>query len=256
MKQKFTISVVSHGHGDLLSSLLEDVSRFVPTAETIVTFNIPETFDTARWPEVKFLYNDRPRGFGANHNSALANSKHDWLVIVNPDVRLTETTFPAICAAINGGPMIDLFAPQVVGPNGNLEDSARALPTPVRVFRRAAMRLAGRAPQWEPAELTSWFAGMFLVVRRSTFNLVNGFDERFFLYGEDVALAIRLVADKHRLRLVRDAIVIHDARRATLRSFRHLRWHAASLIRLWMSPNFYLHERRYLALENESSFDA
>lgn len=256
MKSKFVISIVSHGHGSLLSLLLDDLHKFVPTVDVVVTFNIPEVFEAALWPRVKFIYNTIPRGFGANHNAALSTSGHEWLVIINPDIRLSANTFPEISLAIRDYPAVDLFAPQVIGTNGALEDSARTLPTPFRVLKRASARLLGREPKVDSAELKSWFGGMFLVVRHSAFRLAGGFDEKFFLYGEDVALCIQLVAKNRRIQFVSKAVVVHDARRATLRSLRHLRWHLASLFRLWTTPNFYLHERRYVALENERTFNA
>lgn len=253
IKPRFLISVVSHGHGPLLTLLLADIKKYVPTADVVVTFNIPENFDSTCWSDVNFIHNNSPRGFGENHNAALRRTAHDWLVVINPDIRLLPNTFSEIGKAILGYPEVDLFAPKVIGANGALEDSARALPTPARVLRRTASRLLGRSTSSADADLKSWYAGMFLVLRRTAFELVGGFDERFFLYGEDVALCIQLVAQNRRMHLVSNAVVIHDARRATLRSFRHFRWHCASLIRLWGLRDFYTHEKRYRALDGTSN---
>lgn len=247
-----TISIVSHGHGDLLALLLQDIADHVPDAEVIVTLNIPEpSFELSAWPSVIFRHNRTAKGFGANHNAALRSARTGWLAIVNPDIRLTEFCVPILREAIARSPGTAMLAPKVIGPDGERQDSARVLPTPTRVIRRAFRRLMGQATLADPIERATWFAGMFLFVRKDAFDAVGGFDERFFLYGEDVALSVQLVRQGFRIQAVDEAVVVHDARRATLRSFRHLRWHVASLARLWSSPSFYRHERRFAALEKE-----
>lgn len=247
-----TISIVSHGHSELLPPLLDDIRQYAPESQIIVTLNIPEPeLDPLRWPHIKFRQNVSPKGFGANHNAALKDAKTEWLAIVNPDIRLTATTFPGLLKAMAGARRTAMFAPLVVGPDGQPQDSARPLPTITRIGRRVATRLSGREPPVEPMSQAAWFAGMFLVVRHDAFAAVGGFDERFFMYGEDVALSVQLVRQGYRIQAAKGATVIHDARRATLRSFRHLRWHVGSLLRLWRWPSFYRHESRLAALERQ-----
>lgn len=253
MTIKLTLSVVSHGHGEMLGDLLGDLRRYAPDATVIVTFNIPEdSFDRTLWPNVIFRDNPAPKGFGANHNAALADAVTPWLVVINPDIRLTEHSLPGIVSAIADRPAVAMWAPRVVGPDGEVQDSARALPSPLRVSSRVLRRIANLAPPIGSDDHPTWFAGMFLMIRRTAFEDIGGFDERYFLYGEDVALSIAMVARGNPIGLAQDSLVIHDARRATLKSLRHLRWHCSSLVRLWLSPSFYRHERRFSALERQA----
>lgn len=80
-----------------------------------------------------------------------------------------------------------------------------------------------------------WVNAACLVLPSVVWRSLNGFDERYFMYCEDVDLCLRL-----RLRgllLVRAPIrVIHIGQRASARSWRHLSWHIRSLWRLWRSP--------------------
>jgi GT2 family glycosyltransferase len=85
---------------------------------------------------------------------------------------------------------------------------------------------------------------MFLAIRSEAFEAIGGFDERYHLYCEDVDLCARLRLAGWQLRQARDAVVVHDARRASRRSLRHLGWHLASMTRLWRSDAW----RRYRAL--------
>lgn len=241
----FTVSLVSHRQGDLAQRMLDDLARTGAQLDrVVVTRNLPERWQPAcAHPRaaLEVIDNPSPRGFGANHNAAFARCGSEWFVIANPDLRLPADPLPALLAA--GAPGVGLVAPLVREPDGSVADSARGLPTPVALLRRhlpAAFAGARAAPGAAP----EWYAGMFLAVRREAFESIGGFDERYHLYCEDVDLCARLRLAGWQLRQARDAVVVHDARRASRRSLRHLGWHLASLARLWRSDAW----QRYRAL--------
>jgi GT2 family glycosyltransferase len=77
---------------------------------------------------------------------------------------------------------------------------------------------------------------MFMLFRREVFERAGGFDERYFLYYEDVDLCRRLAALGYRVELVPAARVVYDARRRSRgRDFRHALWHLASMLRYFSS---------------------
>lgn len=237
-----TLSVVSHGQAALVEQLLGDLARLRPAAldRVVITRNLPEApilVPASLHVPVTVVDNPSPKGFGANHNAAFAHCSSDWFVIVNPDIRLPADPFPALLAG--HGADVGLVAPRVLEADGRPADAARVLPTPPRL---AARRLRGRptGPDAAPA----WLAGMFLAVRHAAYAAVGGFDARYRLYCEDVDLCARLRLAGWRLVIAEGAIAVHDARRASRRSARHLGWHLASLARLWRSPAFW----RYRAL--------
>ena len=228
---RFTLSVVSHGQGALVEALLSDVARLAPAllAQVIVTRNLPEApiRTPADFPvPLHFIDNPRPKGFGANHNAAFTRAQGGWFAVVNPDIRLPHDPFPALLQAGSEG--VGLVAPRVIEADGRIADSARPLPTPLALLRRHLGGTEGTAP-------AAWYAGMFLALRDDAFRAVDGFDERYHLYCEDVDLCARLRLAGWQLRQAPDARVIHDARRASRRSVRHLAWHLGSLARLWTS---------------------
>ena len=73
-----------------------------------------------------------------------------------------------------------------------------------------------------------WVAGMFMLFRKDVYAELAGFDERYFLYYEDVDLCWRLRKRGLDVRLVPTVSATHDARRQSRRSVRHLRWHSAA----------------------------
>jgi GT2 family glycosyltransferase len=251
---QLVISVVSHRHGPMLASTLDDlVAHAPPDVPIVVTLNIPEgkQFGRDRWPaRVVWRENVHPKGFGANHNAALMTSDAEWYAIVNPDIHISDNVFRMLMVVGERDPSIALVAPTIVDSRNALQDSARALPTPARILCRATLRWLARTPRLEGAR--EWYAGMFMLVRAEAFRDVGGFDERYFLYYEDADLCARLRLAGYRL--VQDSGVraVHDAQRTSHRSFRYLKWHVESLLRLWLSATFWRY-RRLLASERATA---
>jgi GT2 family glycosyltransferase len=243
-----TISVVSHGHGVLLLNLLQDLCA-TPSAKgahVIVTFNVPEpALNAADYPELnlEFIKNDRPMGFGANHNQAHSRCRTTWFAILNPDLRLQDQDpFPTLLSALQSDPRLGLVAPRVVNAVGAREDSVRANLTWPSLWRRVVG--GQRAPLEVETEAGRgrsfyWIAGMFFLVRSDVFGAIGGFDERYFLYCEDYDLCARLVLHERPPKFVPEAQVVHLAQRDSHRRWRHLRWHLTSLFKVWTSAAFW-----------------
>ncbi|MGH8745426.1 MAG: glycosyltransferase [Burkholderiales bacterium] len=230
-----TLSIVSHGQVDLVNKLFEDLAANCPLRlAVILTHNIPEPAPVVprQWAHhLDVIHNERRAGFGANHNAALRRSVSPVFCVVNPDIRLAADPFPALLSSLERE-CVAVVGPQVRNPSGHLEDSARRFPTLWRLLRKA---LAGTPGPDYPVDRgvieVDWVAGMFMAIRRDAFTAVNGFDERFFLYYEDVDICRRLHSKGFSVVLNPGAIVIHDARRASRRNPRMMRIHAASALR-------------------------
>jgi hypothetical protein len=80
-----------------------------------------------------------------------------------------------------------------------------------------------------------WVAGMFMLFRNELFREIGGFDERYFLYYEDVDLCFRLRQHGYDVVLVPDARAAHFAQRQSHRNPRYLLWHVRSLVRFLLS---------------------
>lgn len=240
-----TLSVVSHGHGALLWRLLDDLQHHpsLRGARVIVTLNVPEDFNRARWPglDLLVLRNEQPQGFGANHNAAFRQATGRWFGVLNPDLRLPDDPFPTLLAAAGAQARPGLVAPRIVDPEGRDEDSVRANLTPWSLLRRRFDPGAGRVSVAADggAPVFFWLAGMFLLFSVDAYRRISGFDERFFLYCEDYDICARLRLAGADIAIVPGATVVHEAQRDSRRSSRHLRWHLASLARVWTSPVFW-----------------
>lgn len=229
-----SISVVSHGQEALVGCLLADLEQYCSGAvEVILTLNIPESLsfstDAFRFP-LRILKNERARGFGANHNAAFAHARADRFCILNPDLRFTMDPFPSLlqkCAE----PRVGAVSAVVTGPDGTLEDHARPFPRVGELFGKA---LRGGAPDTNVTvdvnQRPDWIAGMFMMFRSDVYRAIGGFDERYFLYYEDVDLCARLRASGYDIQVDPAVRVVHFARRTSRRNLRYFLWHFRSML--------------------------
>ena len=230
-----SLSIVSHGQSALIRLLLDDLSRLaLADVELIITVNIPEdesAYQHLPYP-TRIIRNATPQGFGANHNAAFEQSRGEWFVIVNPDIRLPSLDLHRLLAQM-GDPKVGAIAPVVLNGAGEVEDSVRRFPTVAGLARRVLLKQRIPGYRWgqTPIEV-DWTAGMFVVFRREAYAAIKGFDHRrFFMYFEDVDICKRLKADGWRVMLEPGVQVIHDAQRASRRSAKHFRWHLTSALR-------------------------
>ena len=233
-----SISVVSHGHIRLVASLLADIAAHVRTPiEVILTLNLPETlpFEPARFAfPLRIVENAVPKGFAANQNAAFRVSRGGVFCVLNPDIRIERNPFPDLLKCLQDR-SIGVAAPLIRNPAGAIEDSARRFPTPSSILRKALLNRAGIDYQIKGETIyPDWVAGMFMVFPRDIFAALGGFDERYFLYYEDVDLCARLMLAGKRVALCPSALAVHDARRESLSSMRYMRWHVSSMMRYFL----------------------
>jgi GT2 family glycosyltransferase len=238
-----TLSIVSHGQAALVRDLLEDVNARVRTpVSVLMTVNVPETlpFSAAdfRFP-IEIIRNPAPKGFGANHNAAFTRASGTHFCVLNPDIRLTADPFPPLLAAL-ADPALGVAGPLVRNASGEVEPSFRRYPTPAFILRKALFG-ASAAPEYAIGDAPvspDWIGGMFMLFRSETYREINGFDERYFLYYEDVDICARLRHRGYDVRLIPVASVVHAARRHSHRRPRYLAWHLRSMLRFWRSEAY------------------
>jgi N-acetylglucosaminyl-diphospho-decaprenol L-rhamnosyltransferase len=234
-----TVSVVSHGQNALLNRLLEDLARYCSfRLHVIVTENVRDS-TALQLPEGQheftLIANERPKGFGANHNSAFERSTSPIFFVINPDIRLTGNPFTTLTGLLSRSD-IAAVGPAVQTTMGVIEDSARKFPTLASLVKKLARDR--RVPDYPvdkgPLEV-DWIAGMFVGFRREAYARAKGFDERYFLYYEDVDICRRLRNLGYRVIYDPSISVVHEARRASRRNARLMSIHARSAIRYLLS---------------------
>lgn len=171
-------------------------------------------------------------GYGRAHNLALraASGKARYNLIMNTDVQYSKSAVLKLFDFLQKHAKAGLAAPKMLNPDGSLQYVCRLLPTPKDFFLRRFMptsRWTCRSDYnyelrfWDHDSYASlpYFQGSFLMVRTDLCNEIGGFDERFFMYGEDIDLCRRLYSRSETV-YVPDAHVLHEYRRYSSKSLR------------------------------------
>ena len=175
-------------------------------------------------------------GFGAGHNLAihsLGNNAAEFHVMLNPDILFAADALPRLLEAMQAHTQTVLLLPRVTYPDGAPQPLCKLLPTPfdfaLRRFAPAWLQrlFANRLAQYEltglpddaPCNRVPFLSGCFMLTRTAALQQVGGFDERYFLYLEDVDLCRRLA--KHgELLYWPHVTIIHGCARGAYRSQR------------------------------------
>ncbi|MCO8126379.1 WecB/TagA/CpsF family glycosyltransferase [Acidimicrobiia bacterium EGI L10123] len=138
------------------------------------------------------------RGFGAGCNLGVGATTADHVLLLNPDAELRPGTLAALVDHLDRTPGCGLVSSDLEHPDGRREPVARRRPSVLRcplepglAARLDAAWYQRRLPDGGPVQ---WLSGAALLARRTAFDEVHGFDERYFLYGEDADLCLRMQA--------------------------------------------------------------
>jgi len=240
---EISISVVSHAQIQLIKCLLHDINRHCRTSliELILTLNLDEIlpFAADSFPfSIKVIRNPIPMGFATNHNQAFTYATGQFFCVMNPDVRLNDNPFKALLVCLQDS-AVGVVAPLILNMSGAIEDSARRFPTPLTILCKAFNRCKGSDYLIKDNSIfPDWVGGMFMLFPRDVFKKLGGFDQRYFLYYEDVDLCARLRFKGYEVALCPNTKVIHLARRNSHHSLKYLKWHLMSMLRFFCSSLF------------------
>jgi N-acetylglucosaminyl-diphospho-decaprenol L-rhamnosyltransferase len=247
---KITISVVSHGHRNFVIALIKQLAASPENQliRLIVTINAPalDHFDETDLTvnsstEIVFLKNDKPKGFGSNHNQAFQHCTTQFFCIINPDIELILEPFTQLINTLTAS-NVGLVYPLQINEQHIALDFERMLVSPTSIAQRHLLRQRDTV---KDNKLVHWVSGSFLMFKSSVFKELNGFDDRYFMYCEDVDICLRMQLAGYKLACA-DVTVIHHTQRQTLKNLQHLAWHIRSLLRLWNSAPYKKYKLKFI----------
>jgi N-acetylglucosaminyl-diphospho-decaprenol L-rhamnosyltransferase len=218
--------------------LRKSFSRLI-MVDNASTDGSPEMAERA---DIEVVRRSRNDGFGAAANAGIRRTTSPLVALLNPDIRFEGEDVAARLGRHFANSCVGLVAPGLLLPDGMTQDSAREVPTPLDlVLRRRIERFRGAI---KPTEVTAvpWVVGACMVLRRSAFDGVGGFDERFLLYFEDTDLCVRLRKQGWEVLLDPEVVVAHRHRAASRKSI--LGWSTRQHIR--SAIHFYRTHPAYL----------
>lgn len=199
----------------------------------ILTFNIPESEAfLSHFPNmpITVIRNQRPLGFGQNHNQAFACCTDAAFAIINPDIRGTPFALKPLLVALETAD-VGACGPHIVSSVGILQDSARSFPTLTGLLARKLGFTQPDYPSSQGIQTVDWLAGMLIVFKSKAYRAVGGFDDAYFMYVEDVDIGWRLSKAGYRSTWVPDCQFEHDAQHGSRKKIQHTLWHVQSMFR-------------------------
>jgi GT2 family glycosyltransferase len=210
----------------------------------------------AHYNKVEYIHSTKNIGYGSAHNIALRKSVaagYKYHFILNPDVMFTPDVIPAICKYMEANADVGLVMPKIMYQNGDNQYLCKLLPTPVDLFVRRFL------PDWLTQKRTDKFelrttgynkimevpflSGCFMAIRRESIEQCGMFDERFFMYGEDIDFS-RRINERFKTIFYPHVSITHGYEAASYKSFKMLKIHTQSIIRYFNKWGWFFDKRR------------
>lgn len=192
---------------------------------------------------VVYYHNPSNPGFGSAHNVGLrmsADEGFDYHLILNADIAFSEDVITPMIKYMDAHPAVGQMMPRVTNPDGTLQRLCKLVPTPMDLlFRRLlpSTMLTNRQRRfglhdsgYDRTMFVPFLSGCFMLLRNSVIKAVGGFDERFFMYSEDIDLT-RRIADRYDTLFFPHVSVTHGYAAASRKSARMFIIHAVNVSR-------------------------
>ncbi len=176
-----------------------------------------------RFPQVTLIRSKQNLGFAGGVNLAARQADAEFILLLNPDTVLLDHAVDTIVQFARSHPGHGLYGGRTLKPDGSLEPSSCwGLPTlwSLAMFASGLGAAFPRNKLFSPESLGTWrrdtvrevgiITGCFLLIPKILWDQLGGFDERFFMYGEDADLAMRARAKGFRPLICPDARLIHE----------------------------------------------
>lgn len=246
--ERITVSLVTYRHTvEELRPLLESLATERYDAFYVVDNSSSRSFENELKSygcrDLHYMASEN-RGFGAGHNQAIRKALEtgsDFHVIINPDIYFEAGTFDKIISFMASSPEIGLVMPRTVAADGSLHRDCKLIPSPADLAakrflcgclkRRRMRRFTMLDFDYGKILDVPYLCGCFMVFSRKALETAGLFDERFFMYPEDIDITRRIYASGFRTVYYPDVNVVHAHTQASYKSWKMLVIHIVNMIR-------------------------
>ena len=204
-----SVIIVSFNTCELLKQCLLSLRQYEPGSEVIVVDNASKDDSVSmvqqEFPEVKLVVLDRNKGFAAANNAGLSLATRDYVVLLNSDTELVDSSLSCCVARLEANPSIGAVHPLLRGMSGEPQQCVHSFPT----LRSIARQAIGNSAEPETTQESTWLAGTALVIRKAALDQIGGLDAGYFIYWEDADLSARLRQNGWDLAIEPSSTVLH-----------------------------------------------
>ena len=234
---ELSIIIVNYNVKEFLQNLLHSIEKASSNIlkEIIVVDNASDDGSVEvikeKFPSVKLLENKNNVGFGRANNQGLAIAKGKYILFINPDCIVSEDTLDKMISFFESHPDCGLAGCKILNSDGTLQLACRrSFPGPwtsftkvtglsnifptSKIFARYNLTYLDENKTYEVDAVS----GSFMMIRKEVYQKTNGFDEQFFMYGEDLDLCYRVQKNDYKVFYVHSTQIIHYKGESTKRS--------------------------------------
>jgi len=203
-----------------------------------------------------YIFNNQNLGYGAAHNIALRKTidqQIDYHLVVNPDISFDPQILDSIVEFMNKNTEIGHLMPKVFYPDGQIQYLCKLLPSPFDlIFRRflpagwsekRARKFEMRDSGYNKIMDVPYLSGCFMFLRIRALKEVGLFDERFFMYPEDIDLT-RRIYQKYRTVFYPEVSIIHHHAHDSYKSYRMLWIHISNMVKYFNKWGWFFDSER------------
>jgi len=237
-----SVIIVSYNVRSLLEQCLlsvkkasEDIGAEVFVVDNASADNTIE-FLQPHFPWVRFIANERNEGFAKANNLALGKCTGEFILFLNPDTVVPADCFGKCISFLHNHPDAGALGVRMLDPQGHfLKESKRGLPTPMASFwkltgisslfprsRTFAAYNAGHIDEYTTSKVDV-LSGAFMMVRKDVLEKTGGFDERFFMYAEDIDLSYRILKAGYSNHYFAETQITHVKGASTKKDIRYVK---------------------------------
>ena len=217
--------------------------------------------------KIEYIFNNKNIGYGAAHNKAIIKSVEEskYHIVLNPDVYFESGVLEKLHDFMEKNQEIGHIMPQVLYPNGEIQYLCKLLPTPIdlilrmfvpkRFFKEHRKRFDLQDFGYNTIMEVPFLSGCFIFMRTKAFQDVGMFDERFFMYAEDIDLTRRIHAH-YKTIFYPHTSIFHRHEKASKKSMKMFWIHTLNIIKYFNKWGwFFDKERRQINKRILSQFE-
>ncbi|MEP5338529.1 MAG: glycosyltransferase family 2 protein [Algibacter sp.] len=230
---KLSIIILNYNVRYFLELCLKSVQEAISDidAEIIVIDNNSEdascTMVKTLFPDVTLIENKTNFGFSKGNNIGVKIAKGEYLCILNPDTVVAEDTFTKLLQFADNKANLGIVGCRLIdGVGAFLPESKRNIP----FVKAALLKLIGNSKDYYANHLKAdetgkvdILVGAFMLMKREIYLQMDGFDEDYFMYGEDIDLSYKVLKAGYDNFYFSDTTVIHYKGESTLRDKNYAR---------------------------------
>ena len=224
---KLSVIILNYNVRHFLELSIKSVQAAIANldAEIIVADNASTDDSCAMvkqlFPEVILIENKTNLGFSKANNQAVKIAKGEYICILNPDTVVAEDTFTKLLDFTIAKENLGIVGCKLIDGSGKfLPESKRNTP----VVKVAIKKLFGNSENYYANHIkesdiakVDVFVGAFMLMKKAVFTKVNGFDEDYFMYGEDIDLSYKVLNSGFENYYYGETTIIHYKGESTLR---------------------------------------